>query len=75
MKNSLSHGVDNMKPPPVALFDCFCCLWSQLESEVLFVDKWLTGHVSDHSALNHRKNVASALAAVSSGQLQEKKMH
>lgn len=35
---------------------------------MLFVDKWLTGHVSDHSALNHRKNVASALAAASSGQ-------
>eukprot|EP00752_Nemacystus_decipiens_P004469 g4081.t1 len=37
-----------------------------LRSEVSFVDKWLTSHVSDHSALNHRKNVVSALVAISS---------
>ncbi|CAM9512083.1 unnamed protein product [Scytosiphon promiscuus] len=37
----------------------------QLQREVSFVDKWLTSHVSDHSALNHRKNVVSALAALS----------
>ncbi|CAM9767098.1 unnamed protein product [Ectocarpus sp. 4 AP-2014] len=36
-----------------------------LEREIEFVDKWLTSHVSDHSALNHRKNVFSALAAMS----------
>lgn len=30
------------------------------------MDKWLTSHVSDHSALNHRKNVVSALVAISS---------
>lgn len=41
---------------------------SQLKHEVAFVDKWLTSHVSDHSALNHRKNVVSALAAVSPGE-------
>lgn len=41
----------------------------QLESELFFVDEWLTKHVSDHSALNHRKNIASALAASSSGKL------
>ncbi|CBJ28281.1 conserved unknown protein [Ectocarpus siliculosus] len=36
-----------------------------LEREIEFVDRWLTSHVSDHSALNHRKNVFSALAAMS----------
>ncbi|CAN0439947.1 unnamed protein product, partial [Hapterophycus canaliculatus] len=36
-----------------------------LRREVSFVDGWLTSHVSDHSALNHRKNVFSALAALS----------
>ncbi|CAN0478089.1 unnamed protein product, partial [Ectocarpus sp. 12 AP-2014] len=36
-----------------------------LEREIEFVDRWLTSHVSDHSALNHRKNVFSALAAIS----------
>lgn len=41
---------------------------SQLKREISFVDTWLTSHVSDHSALNHRKNVVSALAAVSSGE-------
>lgn len=40
----------------------------QLEREITFVDKWLTSHVSDHSALNHRKNVFSALAAMSPGE-------
>ncbi len=44
----------------------------QLRSEMSFVDKWLTGHVSDHSALNHRKNVVSALVAVSSGATEQK---
>ncbi|CAM9491718.1 unnamed protein product [Ectocarpus sp. 6 AP-2014] len=36
-----------------------------LDREIEFVDRWLTSHVSDHSALNHRKNVFSALAAMS----------
>ncbi|CAM9364482.1 unnamed protein product [Ectocarpus fasciculatus] len=36
-----------------------------LEREIAFVDKWLTSHVSDHSALNHRKNIVSALTAMS----------
>ncbi|CAM9490647.1 unnamed protein product, partial [Pylaiella littoralis] len=38
-----------------------------LQSEISFVDKWLTSHVSDHSALNHRKNVVSVLVAMLSG--------
>ncbi|CAM9200906.1 unnamed protein product [Laminaria digitata] len=37
-----------------------------LRGELSFLNKWLTSHVSDHSALNHRKNVVSALAAVPS---------
>lgn len=42
---------------------------SQLQSEISFVDKWLTSHVSDHSALNHRKNVVSVLVAMLSGKV------
>ncbi|CAN0001368.1 unnamed protein product, partial [Choristocarpus tenellus] len=34
-----------------------------LEGELALVEKWLTSHVSDHSALNHRKNVMGALVA------------
>lgn len=46
----------------------WCSSSSQLGNEIAFVDKWLTRHVSDHSALNHRKNLASALPGVSSGE-------
>lgn len=51
------------KRPPLTPLD----MW-QLQREISFVDKWLTSHVSDHSGLNHRKNIFSALAALSPGE-------
>lgn len=47
---------------------CTCSRTWQLQRELDFVDGWLTSHVSDHSALNHRKNIVSALSAVSPGE-------